>query len=97
MSRDMAHPALHTPPLRRRHKHFVPEGWETLDRGCCPCGEVVVWDENRDRWQPDRTMRVLVLTPAEIKRLPMIEIDILVPTIGYQLELQNEVQSYEQN
>lgn len=49
--------------------HFVPEGWDDLDRGICPCGEIVVWDEATDRWNPDRSMVVLVLTAIEAKQL----------------------------
>lgn len=79
MSRDNAHPALHTPPERQHisphsnimgndpelRKHFVPEGWEDFDRGICPCGEVVVWNASNDRWVANRQMRVLVLTQRE--------------------------------
>jgi ParB family chromosome partitioning protein len=50
-------------------RHFVPVGWEETDRGLCPCGEAVRWDPSLERWVPDRTLVVLVLTEAEYQHL----------------------------
>jgi hypothetical protein len=130
MSRDDAHPALHTPPIGLHSNtmgngpevklHYVPEGWEDFDRGICPCGEVVVWKEGDEivvpgnemanvpdimaggQWVPDRTMRVLVLTPTE--RLAVMDMLALsydgdVPEtrdeVMRQLQLQDETEGFE--
>lgn len=51
-------------------EHFVPEGWEELDRGICPkCGQTVAWDEAAEKWRVDATLTVLVLTAAEYRHL----------------------------
>jgi hypothetical protein len=65
--RDDAHPGLHRPfgEGHSQDKHFVPEGWEDTNRGACPCGELVRWDEETDGWVPDRTLRLLVLERDE--------------------------------
>lgn len=105
MSRDNAHPALHTPPVGRHQsdptRHFVPEGWEDFDRGLCPCGEAVIWDATQDRWVVDRSLRVLVLTPDEVKALTAMDSRDptytagLVETIVRQIGLQDEVLHHE--
>ena len=110
MSRDSAHPALHTPPMNgdefldrttRPHNHLVPEGWEDFNRGICPCGEVVVWNTSQELWVADRQMRVLVLTQRETRAVEdMLALgnDGDVPTtrrmVGRQLLLQDEVETY---
>lgn len=68
MSRD-AHPAMYAPYQRfhaEKPDHFVPEGWEDLGRGLCPCGEAVRWSDEVEAWVRDRTLRVLILTPDEV-------------------------------
>lgn len=65
MSLDTAHPALHTPPMLPHEDHYVPDGWDGIERGICPCGEAVTWDAEVDRWEVDRTLVVLVLTHDE--------------------------------
>lgn len=105
----MAHPALHTPSgTHSIHtpgggpEHFVPEGWEDFNRGICPCGEVVVWNEATDTWEADRQMRVFVLSATEsIAVRDMLELssDGNVPfaydMIERQLRLQDEIEEFE--
>ena len=53
--------------------HFVPEFWEDLNRGICPrCGRTVTWNEERDRWLPDDSLTVLVLTEEEIDTIALV-------------------------
>lgn len=93
MSRDDAHPALHTPPLEPHNVHYVPEGWEDFDRGVCPCGEVVVWNESGNIWLVARDYRVLVMSPDEVALLRRS----LIPSgVRAQLALQDEIESYEE-
>ena len=63
----MSHPALHEPSsiAHGRRDHFVPDGWDDLERGLCPCGEAVTWDHVSERWEADDLLVVLVLTRAE--------------------------------
>lgn len=57
--------------------HFVPEGWEDLDRGICPgCGLTVSWCAEGvesplapEGWYHDETLTVLVLTEDEVRWL----------------------------
>jgi hypothetical protein len=101
MSRDDAHPALHSPGVPHQQLatggpgHYVPEGWEDLNRGICPCGEVVFWSEGLDQWLPARAFRVLVLTPDEITALRRSQMPTLLKEqIEQQLDLQDEVEGY---
>lgn len=71
------HPALHPQPgyhLRPEDavadahskafdndRHFAPLGWEDVNVGACPCGELVRWDQATESWLPDRTLRMLIL------------------------------------
>ncbi len=76
MTYGVSHPALH-PGITHDYPgpepgHFVPEGWEELNRGICPCGEVVTWNGPSDQWVPDRSMKVLVLTGQELSRIDEI-------------------------
>lgn len=93
MSRSSRHPALYAvdhhsdePGLR---EHFVPEGWEETDRGICPCGEAVIWNEAAQRWDPDRSLVVFVLTEAEAQHLrdDALMIEDLEPLLDLQLAL----------
>lgn len=50
--------------------HYVPEGWDELERGICPrCGQTVRWDETTDAWVVDDSLTVLVLTEDEIEKI----------------------------
>jgi hypothetical protein len=102
VSRDIAHPALHTPPFDPHIAHFVPEGWEDFDRGLCPCGEAVTYDNENEMWVPDRSLRVLVLTKDEASAV----LDMVLVEDGddqseermavqAQLDLQDEIEGYE--
>lgn len=72
--------------------HFVPEGWEDLDRGICPvCGTPVSWNSEAEVWDFDPTLRVLVLEPHEVERLRKLTVPTMVRT---QLALQDEIQGY---
>lgn len=51
-------------------EHYVPEGWDELDRGLCPhCGQTVTWNEEAERWDLDPTLTVLVLTKDEFDKV----------------------------
>jgi len=59
------HPALY-PAMTPTHthglgQHFVPEGWEDLEKGICPCGTVVQWDRVNERWDEWHTAYVLIV------------------------------------
>lgn len=50
--------------------HFVPEGWEDLDRGICPgCGCTVTWNHHTAEWVLEPALTVLVLGQGEIEVL----------------------------
>lgn len=76
-------------------RHYVPEGWEELDRGVCPCGELVRWDEAAERWIPDRALRVLVLTEAEAETLRAAAPADLALTVARQLILNESIEDDE--
>lgn len=60
----MTHPALHEPvDIATHERHFVPDGWDDLDRGICPCGELVRWTGTG--WTVDRSLVAFVLTRDE--------------------------------
>ena len=63
----MSHPALFPTYFTHEAGHLVPEAWDDMDRGLCPCGEAVSWDGPTETWRPDRTLRALVLTKDEIR------------------------------
>lgn len=101
-----SHPALHPNPgyhllasdrtgTDGNGRHFVPNGWDEADRGVCPCGELVIWDEASKSWIPDRSLRLLVLTQHEASLVVRAAIETeeghLATTIGYQLDLNEEV------
>jgi hypothetical protein len=71
VSRSDSHPALHEPSsaIHGDEDHFVPDGWDDVERGLCPCGEAVAWDEKTELWVPDRSLRVLVLTTEEVEHI----------------------------
>lgn len=53
-----------------RHRHFVPEAWEDLNRGICPqCGRTVRWEERLTAWVVDPSLTVLVLTDEEVRHV----------------------------
>jgi len=80
VSAGESHPALHPnngyhlvagdagnePADPGEGRHFVPVGWEEVDRGICPCGEVVRWEDSTERWVADRSLRVLILDEAQL-------------------------------
>lgn len=87
--------------MSKHDAHFVPEGWESLDRGQCVCGTLVSWDETTETWEPDETLRAFVLTQDEV--LALVDSLSLKPptgdwpaalfgTIAYQNDLQNDLQ-----
>lgn len=105
MSINVLHPALYANPGYHLvsgdngelpdgelARHFVPEGWEELDRGICPCGEVVAWDEKAEVWVPDRSLRVLILTQAETETLWSLSDHDLSETINRQLHYNEPVE-----
>jgi hypothetical protein len=108
MSRNDAHPALYAPNITHSQhdpnggpEHFVPEGWEDFDRGLCPCGEAVMWNQVDERWEPERSLRVFVLTPSEaVAARDMLALgnDGSVPfaydMVDRQLRLQDEIENY---
>lgn len=50
--------------------HFVPEGWDELDRGICPrCGRTVLWNPATEKWEADESLVVLVLLDGEVKAI----------------------------
>jgi hypothetical protein len=50
--------------------HYVIEPWDDIDeRGICPCGEIVVWNAETERWDAAPEMRVILVTDAEIDRV----------------------------
>ena len=52
---------------RTAYDHFVPEGWDEINRGICPrCGKPVSWNEAIDQWMHDPTLTVLILTRHEM-------------------------------
>lgn len=97
----MTHPALHDPaasshvgdaaPEADQH-HFVPNGWEPVDAGICPCGEAVRWDAAAGRWIPDRSLVVLVLTADQARHLrdDALMVEDLEPVLDLQLWLNTE-------
>lgn len=77
------------------NSHFVPEGWEELDRGVCPrCGSTVVWEASSDLWREDASLRVLVLTAVETRTLTVLAgmHPALLNQIGSQIGLQDDAQ-----
>ena len=64
-----SHPALHEPSSHPGTGHFVPESWDVFDRGICPCGEAVRWDESEDIWVKDRSLVIFVLEREEANTL----------------------------
>ena len=93
---DSSHPAMH--PAGSIHAstadgpHFVPVGWEEADRGLCPCGEAVRWDESTALWIPERTLVVFVLTADEAAHLrhDALMIEDLEPMLDLQLALNED-------
>lgn len=50
--------------------HFVPEGWDDLNRGICPrCGLTVVWNPEVEQWLPSDDLVVLVLHREEFQKI----------------------------
>ena len=86
------HPALARPrALLTPHTHYVPEGWEALDVGACPCGELVQWEEDNDhgQWVVDRSLVMFVLTEAQALEIreKALMIEKLEPVLDLQLAL----------
>lgn len=71
--------------------HFVPEGWEDHNRGICPCGEVVVWNESGQVWLKARDYRVLVMSPDEVA---LLRRGLIPSEVRAQLALQDEMTEY---
>lgn len=98
MTYGIHHPALHDGITHeypgKGPGHFVPEGWEDLEVGICPCGEAVRWNGELEQWEPDRTLTILVLDQGEVAsvldRLRRAGTTKALPTIERQLELNKE-------
>lgn len=99
--RPNAHPAMYPaetgthPTSPTDPGHLVPEGWESFDVGLCPCGEAVRWDGATDRWVPDRTLRVLVLTPGDAGYIRAFTSGNGYAHVSAQLDAQDEIAAYQ--